>query len=153
MAAIEGRWNNEKPTGEVLFAWPDVESRRILFAITLPPPLGSLVDSDSLTAGETGLNSIPPGEPAAGGHLLLQLPDHGWMRHPDARARLARHQSEFQAAPGAQSNTATTRSLPTLRTASCDMPTALGRGSLLVRASSWGDERGKGLLARGRHTT
>jgi len=60
MAAIEGRWNDEKPAGEVLFAWPDVEGRRNLFAITLPPPFGSLIDSDSLTAGETGLNSIPP---------------------------------------------------------------------------------------------
>jgi cytochrome d ubiquinol oxidase subunit I len=36
-----------------------VESGRNLFAITLPPPFGSLIDSDSLTAGETGLNSIP----------------------------------------------------------------------------------------------
>src|SRR5258706_15981573 len=60
MAAIEGRWNDEKPAGEVLFVWPDVENRRTLFAITLPPPFGSLIDSDSLTAGETGLNSIPP---------------------------------------------------------------------------------------------
>jgi cytochrome d ubiquinol oxidase subunit I len=60
MAAIEGRWNDEKPASEVLFAWPDVENRRNLFAITLPPPFGSLIDSDSLTAGETGLNSIPP---------------------------------------------------------------------------------------------
>jgi cytochrome d ubiquinol oxidase subunit I len=60
MAAIEGRWNDEKPAGEVLFAWPDVENRRNLFAITLPPPFGSLIDSDSLSAGETGLNSIPP---------------------------------------------------------------------------------------------
>lgn len=47
-------------SGEVLFAWPDVQNRRNLYAITLPPPLGSLIDSDSLTAGETGLNSIPP---------------------------------------------------------------------------------------------
>src|SRR3981189_2675924 len=60
MAAIEGRWNTEKPAGGGLFAWPDVENRRNLFAITLPPPFGSLIDSDSLTAGETGLNSIPP---------------------------------------------------------------------------------------------
>src|SRR6202020_3689135 len=59
MAAIEVRWNDENPAGEVLFAWPDVENRRNLFAITLPPPFGSLIDSDSLTAGETGLNSIP----------------------------------------------------------------------------------------------
>src|SRR4030081_787922 len=59
MAAIERRWNDEKPGSEVLFAWPDVANRRNRFAITLPPPFGSLIDSDSLTAGETGLNSIP----------------------------------------------------------------------------------------------
>jgi cytochrome d ubiquinol oxidase subunit I len=40
MAAIEGRWNDENPASEVLFAWPDVENRRNLFAITLPPPFG-----------------------------------------------------------------------------------------------------------------
>jgi cytochrome bd ubiquinol oxidase subunit I len=59
MAAIEARWNDEKPASEVLIAWPDVENRRNLYAITLPPPFGSLIDSDSLAAGETGLNSIP----------------------------------------------------------------------------------------------
>ena len=58
MAAIEARWNDEKPASEVLIGWPDVENRRNLYAITLPPPFGSLIDSDSLTAGETGLNSI-----------------------------------------------------------------------------------------------
>src|SRR5260370_1822811 len=59
MAAIEGRWNDEKPGSEVLLAWPDMANRRNLYAITLPPPFGSLIDSDSFTAGETGLNSIP----------------------------------------------------------------------------------------------
>src|ERR1700680_4357901 len=59
MAAIEARWNDEKPASEVLIAWPEVENRRNLYAITLPPPFGSLIDSDSLTAGEVGLNSIP----------------------------------------------------------------------------------------------
>jgi cytochrome d ubiquinol oxidase subunit I len=59
MAAIEGRWNDEKPGSEVLFAWPDVENRRNLHEITLPPPFGSLIDSDSIDAEETGLNSIP----------------------------------------------------------------------------------------------
>src|SRR5205085_524305 len=33
--------------------------RRNLFAITLPPPFGSLIDSDSLDAAEVGLDSIP----------------------------------------------------------------------------------------------
>ena len=60
MAAIEARWHDEQPASEVLFAWPDVENHRNLFAITLPPPLGSLIDSDSLTAREVGLDSIPP---------------------------------------------------------------------------------------------
>jgi cytochrome bd ubiquinol oxidase subunit I len=60
MAAIEARWHDEKPASEVLLAWPDVANRRNLFAITLPAPLGSLIDSDSLTAGEVGLDSIPP---------------------------------------------------------------------------------------------
>ena len=60
MAAIEARWHNEKPASEVLLAWPDVKNRRNLFAITLPPPFGSLIDSDSLSAAEVGLDSIPP---------------------------------------------------------------------------------------------
>src|SRR6202030_834958 len=60
MAAIEARWHDEKPASEVLLARPDVENPRNLFAITLPAPLGSLIDSDSLDAAEVGLNSIPP---------------------------------------------------------------------------------------------
>jgi len=60
MAAIEARWHDEKPASEVLLAWPDVRNQRNLFAITLPSPLGSLIDSDSLSAGEVGLTSIAP---------------------------------------------------------------------------------------------
>jgi cytochrome bd ubiquinol oxidase subunit I len=60
MAAIEARWHDEKPASEVLLAWPDEKNGRNLFAITLPSPFGSLIDSDSLTAGEVGLDSIPP---------------------------------------------------------------------------------------------
>ena len=59
MAAIEARWHDEQPASEVLLAWPDVAGRRNLFAITLPPPFGSLIDSDSLSAAEVGLDSIP----------------------------------------------------------------------------------------------
>src|SRR5215467_13525416 len=59
IAAIEARWHDEKPASEVLLAWPDEENRQNLFAITLPPPFGSLIDSDSLSAGEVGLESIP----------------------------------------------------------------------------------------------
>src|SRR6202050_3894826 len=60
MAAIEARWHDEKPASEVMLAWPDVANRRNRFAITLPAPFGSLIDSDSLSAGEVGLDSIPP---------------------------------------------------------------------------------------------
>jgi cytochrome bd ubiquinol oxidase subunit I len=60
MAAIEARWHDQKPASEVLLAWPDVAKRQNLFAVTLPPPFGSLIDSDSLSAAEVGLDSIPP---------------------------------------------------------------------------------------------
>ncbi len=60
MAAIEARWHTEKPASEVLLAWPDVKNRRNLYAITLPAPWGSLIDSDSFSAEEVGLDSIPP---------------------------------------------------------------------------------------------
>jgi cytochrome d ubiquinol oxidase subunit I len=59
IAAIEGRWHDEKPASEVLLAWPDIANERNLFAITLPPPWGSLIDSGSRTAREVGLGSIP----------------------------------------------------------------------------------------------
>jgi len=59
IAAIEARWHDEKPASEVIIAWPDEEKRENLFAITLPPPWGSLVDSGSLTAAEVGFESIP----------------------------------------------------------------------------------------------
>jgi cytochrome bd ubiquinol oxidase subunit I len=57
---LNGEYVVQKPGSEVLLAWPDVANRRNLFAITLPPPWGSIIDSDSLTAGEVGLDSIPP---------------------------------------------------------------------------------------------
>src|SRR6202453_3361160 len=59
MAAIEARWHSEQPASEVLLAWPDVANRRNIFALTLPAPFGSLIDSDSLSAPEVGLDSIP----------------------------------------------------------------------------------------------
>jgi cytochrome d ubiquinol oxidase subunit I len=59
MAAIEARWHSEQPASEVLLAWPDVANRRNLFALTLPAPFGSLIDSDRPSAPEVGLDSIP----------------------------------------------------------------------------------------------
>ena len=59
IAAIEGRWYDEQPAGEVIIAWPDEQAGRNRFVISLPPPFGSLIDSSSLTAKEVGLHSIP----------------------------------------------------------------------------------------------
>jgi cytochrome d ubiquinol oxidase subunit I len=59
IAAIEGRWEDAQPASEVLLAWPDEAGERNLYAITLPPPFGSIIDSASLTAREVGLKSIP----------------------------------------------------------------------------------------------
>ena len=59
IAAIEGRWQDEQPAGEVLLGWPDEDAGRNWFEIRLPPPFGSLIDSFSFTAKEVGLLSIP----------------------------------------------------------------------------------------------
>lgn len=59
IAAIEGRWEDEQPAGEVMFAWPDVEHERNLFELRLPAPVGSLIDSSSLISKEIGIKSIP----------------------------------------------------------------------------------------------
>ena len=59
IAAIEGRWEDEQPAGEVMLAWPDVDAERNLFELRLPAPFGSLIDSSSLTAKEVGIKSIP----------------------------------------------------------------------------------------------
>ena len=59
IAAIEGRWDDEQPAGEVMFGWPDEAARTNHFELKLPAPFGSLIDSSSLTAKEVGLNGIP----------------------------------------------------------------------------------------------
>jgi cytochrome d ubiquinol oxidase subunit I len=58
-AAIEGRWHDEQPAGEVLIAIPDsaVETNRYEVKI---PILGSIIGSMSLTSREVGLSDFPP---------------------------------------------------------------------------------------------
>ena len=105
MAAIEARWQDEKPAGEVLLAWPDVANQRNLYAITLPAPLGSLIDSDSLSAAEVGLDSIPAGGPPAGADPVLRFPRHGRLRPHHAGAclgrKLSRREGPHRAKPAA----------------------------------------------------
>ena len=58
-AAIEGRWHDEQPAGEVLFAIPDPASETNHYEVKIPV-LGSLIGSMSFTSKEVGLTDFPP---------------------------------------------------------------------------------------------
>jgi len=58
-AAIEGRWHDEQPAAEVLFAIPDPEDQTNHYQIAIPV-LGSLIGSMSFTSREVGLTDFPP---------------------------------------------------------------------------------------------
>jgi len=58
-AAIEGRWHDEQPAAEVLFALPDPASETNKYAISIPV-LGSLIGSMSFDSKEVGLTDFPP---------------------------------------------------------------------------------------------
>jgi cytochrome d ubiquinol oxidase subunit I len=58
-AAIEGRWHDEQPASEVLFALPDPVSETNRYAISVPI-LGSLIGSLSFDSREVGLTDFPP---------------------------------------------------------------------------------------------
>jgi cytochrome d ubiquinol oxidase subunit I len=58
-AAIEGRWQDEQPAGEVLIALPDPASETNRYEIKIPV-LGSVIGSMSLTSKEVGLTDFPP---------------------------------------------------------------------------------------------
>src|SRR6185312_422503 len=60
-AAIEGRWHDEQPAGEVLLAIPDAKAETNLYEIKLPV-LGSLIGSMSFTSREVGLTDFRPQE-------------------------------------------------------------------------------------------
>ena len=57
-AAIEARWHDEQPAGEVLIAIPDEATESNNFEIKVPL-LGSLIGSMSLTSKEVGLTDFP----------------------------------------------------------------------------------------------
>src|SRR6202140_4742419 len=58
-AAIEGRWHDEQPAGEVLIALPDPTAETNRYEIKIPV-LGSVIGSMSLDWKEVGLTSFPP---------------------------------------------------------------------------------------------
>jgi len=57
-AAIEARWQTQQPASEVLFAWPDEQTRSNLLSVSIPK-LGSFIASGDWDARETGLDAIP----------------------------------------------------------------------------------------------
>ena len=57
-AAIEARWHEEQPAGEVLIAIPDPQAERNLYEIKIPV-LGSLIGSMSFDSKEVGLTDFP----------------------------------------------------------------------------------------------
>jgi cytochrome bd ubiquinol oxidase subunit I len=57
-AAIEARWHDEQPAGEVLIAIPDQKAERNLYEIKIPV-LGSLIGSMSFDSKEVGLTDFP----------------------------------------------------------------------------------------------
>jgi cytochrome d ubiquinol oxidase subunit I len=58
-AAIEGRWHDEQPAGEVLVAIPDESSETNRYEVKIPI-LGSIIASTSLSSKEVGLADYPP---------------------------------------------------------------------------------------------
>ena len=96
-AAIEGRWHDEQPAGEVVIAIPDPDAETNHYAIKIPV-LGSLIGSMSLTSKEVGLTDFPPQDrppvliPFFAFRIMVGC---GLV---DAGARLARVLSERQAA-------------------------------------------------------
>jgi cytochrome bd ubiquinol oxidase subunit I len=57
-AAIEARWHDEQPAGEVLIGLPDPQQERNLYQIKIPV-LGSLIGSMSFDSKEVGLADFP----------------------------------------------------------------------------------------------
>jgi cytochrome d ubiquinol oxidase subunit I len=60
-AAIEGRWHDERPAGEVLFAIPDPASGTNHAELRIPY-LGSLIATMRLDSKEVGLADFPAGD-------------------------------------------------------------------------------------------
>jgi cytochrome d ubiquinol oxidase subunit I len=58
-AAIEARWHDEQPAGEVLIALPNEATQSNNYQIKIPV-LGSLIGSMSFTSKEVGLTDFPP---------------------------------------------------------------------------------------------
>ena len=103
LAAIEARWHDEKPGFGSADRLAGCREPAKPFRDHAAPPLGSLIDSDSLSAEEVGLDSIPPRELATGSDPILHLPHHGRLRCSSCCRRLGRILFEPQGTPRAKS--------------------------------------------------
>ncbi|MDP4024618.1 cytochrome ubiquinol oxidase subunit I [Methylobacterium sp. NEAU 140] len=59
IAAIEGHWESQQPAGEIIIAWPDESQEKNLFSLSLPAPIGSLIDTGTTTGKVIGIKAIP----------------------------------------------------------------------------------------------
>ncbi len=100
-AAIEARWHDEQPAGEVLIAIPDQQAERNLYEIKIPV-LGSLIGSMSFDSKEVGLTDFPRADRPPRAHSVFCVPHHGRLRARHARSRLDRILSQSQGAIGAE---------------------------------------------------
>ena len=80
-AAIEARWHDERPAGEVLIAIPDPWAETNYYELKIPV-LGSLIGSMSFDSKEVGLTDFPLAD-----RPLMIIPFfafriHGWLRSP-----------------------------------------------------------------------
>ena len=96
-AAIEARWHDEQPAGEVVIALPDAAAETNHYEIKVPV-LGSLIGSMSFTSKEVRLGRFSAAGSAAGAHPVLRFPHHDRLWVGDAGARLDRLLSERHAA-------------------------------------------------------
>ncbi|MEI9888883.1 MAG: cytochrome ubiquinol oxidase subunit I [Rhizomicrobium sp.] len=58
-AAIEARWHDEQPAGEVVIAIPDAQAQTNRYEVKIPV-LGSLIATLTTTSKEVGLTDFPP---------------------------------------------------------------------------------------------
>ena len=86
-AAIEGRWHDEQPAGEVLIALPDHAAQTNHYEIKIPV-LGSLIGSMSFDSKEVGLTDFPGAESAAGAHSVSS-PSGSWSAAASSMLALA----------------------------------------------------------------
>ena len=100
-AAIEARWHDEQPAGEVLIALPDQKAESNLYEIKIPV-LGSLIASMSFNFQGSRAYRFSARRPASRAHSVYCVSHHGRLRAHHARSRLDRVLSRSRGRFGAE---------------------------------------------------